>query len=113
MNTNTGLIEYVYIRFSDRAYRIDAMLIAQHRARYFADNLDSASEADQERTYVEELNYALVHFDVLARWAVNNMSWDYVESEAVRLTVPPRPPNLDYEWSTGQARLTPTAPPAE
>ena len=106
MDEDPQAITNVYVRFSDRTYRIDAVLIAQHRARYYANQLSAASESHQAREYEEELTYALTHFDVLVAWAANNMNWDDVESEAVRVGVAPLPPNLDDEWSTGQAVFT-------
>ena len=73
-------IKYVYINFSDRTYRIDASVIAEHRARYYV--LNYAKNKDKEEVYQQQLSLALSSLYVLNDWILAEMSWDDLENKA-------------------------------
>jgi hypothetical protein len=73
--------EWLFIKFSDgRTYRIPALLIAQHRAEYFA-RVESHQGLAKE-ILDDEIDFALTDTYELEDWATSNMDWLDVKDSA-------------------------------
>jgi hypothetical protein len=95
------MAKYLRVEMPDGSrWDVPAHLIAEDRARYYADRETPGPE--RSKTYLEELNYTLKNDDELADWAANNMDWSDVQ-HAATLAVP-RPDEVDFQegWVNGE-----------
>jgi len=75
-------------------YEIPARVIAEDRARYYAD-IDGYEEESQE--FLNEVNYALDDQYTLFDWIENNMNWNDIEPYAEEV-VNEDELDLNEEW---------------
>jgi hypothetical protein len=81
------------LRLADGSiYGCEAKLIADNRARYYAEREAEREGADYHRVYAEEMAYALGDDVVLTDWAQDNMDADDIAfTEWVQLKPAPTP----------------------
>lgn len=79
-------------------YRIPAQIIAENRARYYAEK-DGGTD-----TYADELAYTLSSDYELTDWATGNMNWPDVEAVAVKVE---SAASLDMQeqWNCGEKEI--------
>lgn len=84
---------------------VPARLIAEPRARYYAEIDAGAKSGDQfDRLYEHEMAYTLGDNSELIDWAENNMNWEDVSHAALRVS---DPPDNDYQegWCNGDKEI--------
>lgn len=83
-------------------WAVDANLVAEPRARYYAE-VDARTGANFDEVYAHEM--ATQDAEDLIDWAHNNMNWEDVQANA-RLVVTPDS-HVDYQegWVNGEMRL--------
>jgi hypothetical protein len=105
----TGPYEKIYVTFPNReVYEVPARLVAESRARHFAEGDEAREGADYRATYEAELAYTLGSTYELRDWLLGNMDWADVKEAAVLVSEPGVPPgvppgvSIDYErsWSS-------------
>ncbi len=78
-------VKYLRVTMPDGSqWDIEAKVIADNRAQYYADQEDPEDPAAQHEVYKEEFEYAMGDDSELLDWAPNNMDWADVEHVAVR-----------------------------
>lgn len=81
------------------AWRVPAEVVAENRARYYAE------KHPEDGGYEVEFEYAMKYLGSLKDWARNNMNWSDVASSATKVERPS--PTVDYQegWVNGQMRV--------
>lgn len=83
-------------------WAVPVMLIARHRATYYAPR---EFDGDVERSLREDTIPLFESDDYeIHDWAANNMNWKDVEAHATRITEPP-PPDYQEGWCNGDWRI--------
>ena len=83
---------YLVVEMSDKTqWAIPAILIAEHRARHYA-------ALEGEGVYPAEIAYAMSDDYEIKDWAANNMNWEDVCHEAIKLEVKLPKANYHKDW---------------
>lgn len=93
------------VKMSDtETWYVPISLIAENRAKYYAELDSSRGDGDYKEVLQKEYQYAIGDDDELLDWAANNMDWDDVEREAFKVTITPK---IDYQkqWVNGKKRI--------
>ena len=87
-------MKYIVVSFSDRiCWKIPASVIAESRAKYYAEVDSARGDGDYDEVYKEEYDYTLSNISEIEDWAKNSMNWEDVKDHAVLY----RSDDSDYE----------------
>ena len=87
-------IKYILVQFSDRTWwKIPAKIIAESRAKYFAEHDAAIGDGTYDEVYKEEYEITINDSVELEDWAKNSMDWEDVKEFAVQ----DRSEDADYE----------------
>ena len=81
----------LFCQFSDGTWAVPAEIIAENKAKHYAEK-DTAE-------YKEEYEYTLSSEYELIDWAVSDMNWSDLAPHAVKISDPP-PTDKEDEWMT-------------
>jgi hypothetical protein len=96
----------IEVEFSDgRVFHIRASVIAEDRARYYANHDHPGGGTDWLETFENEVDYALSDDSELLDWAHNNTNWEDVAMHAIEVTTQPLPPNREAEWPNAKKQV--------
>lgn len=77
--------KYLRVTMPDGSkWDVEAKVIADNRAQYYADQEDPEDPAAQHKVYTEEFGFALNDDSELEDWAKGNMDWAGVQHTATR-----------------------------
>ena len=97
----------VIVIFDDGSrWQFSATIVADARARYYAEVDSARGDGDYETVYSEEYRYTLTDDYELRDWMSNNMNWADVEPYATRLPDDPRhAPDYAREWTNADREI--------
>jgi len=84
------------VHMSDQTvWKIPAKVIAENRAKYYAD-IDSKQGEEFDTVYKEELDLTMQNNTMLIEWAENNMNW--LDVKQLAKLVGQVPINYESDW---------------
>lgn len=87
----------------DSQWDVPALLIAESRARYYAElDVKRGDATDFDQAFADEVEYALGDSYEIEDWAANNMNWSDVASAAVQVVAPPSTVDYQKGWVNGE-----------
>lgn len=90
--------KYLRVTMPDGSkWDVPARLIAENRAKHYADDPDSSYEEEYEFTMSDDFE--------LKDWAANNMDWDDVKEFAVKAPIEPIEPDFLEGWINGEKEI--------
>ena len=91
-------MKYLIVEMSDKTqWAIPAMIIAEDKAKYYANHDAEAGYGEYDDIYKEEIIEAMSDEYEITDWAANNMDWEDVCSHAIQLKVIP-PKDYHRDW---------------
>lgn len=75
-------------------FEIPAIFVANHRAKYYAEDAVKSGDNYQE-AFDNEVEYAMNELSELTGWLAGNMDWDDIEDIAKRIKMR----NIEYSYT--------------
>lgn len=97
--------KYLQLTFSDgQVWEVKARIIAEDRARYYAERAARYDGKDRDTVYYDELAITLENHDLLIDWFEGNMDWADIEMSAFQMK-PPTPLDLGEACSSAEKKV--------
>ena len=98
--------KYLIVEFSDGEYKIPAHIIADSRAKYYAEyDTGETSGAEYDAAYGKEYECTLNDEYELTDRASGNMDWEDVKDHAVLIKKSDPDPDHGFEWVNAEKRM--------
>lgn len=100
------MAKFLRVRFSNGdVYDIPAEILAQQRAKYYAEQDEKEDGEDYQTVYDRELEYTLGDEFEIYDWANNNTNWSELEAHAVKIEQPKTEYNYSREYNTAMLEV--------
>jgi hypothetical protein len=104
MSEKQEMRKSIRVTFSNGSvWEIPAPIVAEDRARYYAEKEGKTSE-EKARVFKEETEFCLSDNSEILDWAGNNMKWEDVKAHAVK--VEDARVDFEGEWSNAKKSIT-------
>lgn len=98
--------KFIRVKMPHGTFDIPAKIIADERAKYYAQRDNERGEDTYQHIWQEEFEYTMSDNSELLDWASNNTDWSDVERFAVLVETPElTKPDLNKAWINAERKV--------